>query len=275
MGGFGNQIFQISFAKYLQLNGFKVYLSDDWFSSHNFQDGTTKRNLEIKISNFGINEASSLNLVFINLIDKISRSRGLKKLFNSKFNKFYKMHTGHTFNESEFFILNRFSGYWQNSKYFDDKKEFIINSLKEDELFVFNISDKNYSKTLLHIRKGDYVNLDQELPYSYYKKCLEILYSKDENLEYDIFSDDINHDFENEIFRNAQNIYLDTDEKAIETFSKMLNYKNYILSNSSFSFLAAFLSTNKKSNILYPYPWFKGDKHSAPVLDSWTKVKYE
>ena len=31
MGGLGNQLFQICFAKYLENNGVDVYLSEEWF----------------------------------------------------------------------------------------------------------------------------------------------------------------------------------------------------------------------------------------------------
>ena len=52
MGGLGNQLHQISFAKYLEDNGFEVFISTDWFYKNNFKDGTTKRNLEINIKDF-------------------------------------------------------------------------------------------------------------------------------------------------------------------------------------------------------------------------------
>jgi hypothetical protein len=275
MGGFGNQIFQLTFAKYLETNGFKVYINKYWYENQDFLDGTTKRNLEVNIKDFGFEEISKLCLILFNSLDKLSRKRGLKRLFNSKINNIYKLNTGHDFNESQFFVFNRFSGYWQNIEYFKGKEKYILESLNKDTLFASHLSNNNNGKTLVHIRKGDYVNLKEELPYSYFENCLQILNDKFRNIEYDIFSDDINQNLENIIFVNAENIFINKDEKAIETFSKMLNYKNYILSNSSFSFLAAFLSKKKDSEIFYPLPWFKGSKHPVPVLDSWHKVEYE
>ena len=53
IGGFGNQLYQIAFAEYLSDNGFDIKININWFKEHDFNDGTTKRNLEINVKDFG------------------------------------------------------------------------------------------------------------------------------------------------------------------------------------------------------------------------------
>ena len=54
MGGLGNQLHQIAFSKYLDDIGYDVKIDLSWYNVSNFSDGTTKRNLEINISDFGL-----------------------------------------------------------------------------------------------------------------------------------------------------------------------------------------------------------------------------
>ena len=45
-------------------------------------------------------------------------------------------------------------------------------------------------------------------------------------------------------------------DQVIKTFSQMLSYENYIIANSSFSYMAAHLGSSENSKVLYPEPWF-------------------
>ena len=116
---------------------------------------------------------------------------------------------------------------------------------------------QNKSKTLIHIRKGDYVNWEESLPDKFYLESLLLLKEKVGNFEYDIFTDEIQIDIEEKIYREAKNIYTGENEEVFEVFSNMMHYENYIISNSSFSFFAAFLSSNENTCVIYPDPWFK------------------
>jgi len=37
----------------------------------------------------------------------------------------------------------------------------------------------------------------------------------------------------------------------------MVNYKHFVISNSTFSLIAAYLGETENSTIVYPTPWFK------------------
>ena len=73
---------------------------------------------------------------------------------------------------------------------------------------------------------------------------------------------------------NALNIFNNTSEDPMLTFSNMKSYKNYIISNSSFSMFAAFIGSNEKSLIFYPQPWFKSLPHTSFVGNNWNPIKY-
>ena len=77
------------------------------------------------------------------------------------------------------------------------------------------------------------------------------------NCKITIFTDD--HSLKIEDFKNfnVTKLLNDKNEDVLETFKKMTQFQNFIISNSTFSFLAAFLGQEKNSTIYYPYPWMR------------------
>tara|TARA_B100001996_G_scaffold140942_1_gene107164 strand:- start:266 stop:1150 length:885 start_codon:yes stop_codon:yes gene_type:complete len=277
MGGLGNQLHQISMAKYLQNSGYKILINTSWFKNHDFSDGTEKRILEINIKDFGFKEASKRNLNYFEIIDK-SRNMGLlKRIYISKLNLIYKLNSGDEFNESKFYFINRFSGYWQNPKYLLKDKDFFINALNKNNDFYTNpTQSSNNNRTLIHIRRGqDYIKWGEDLPKIYFKNAFNNLLDKEKNTSYDIFTDEIKYDTSDPLYKNADNIFNDTNEKSMTILSKMLDYKNFIISNSSLSFFAAYLGESENSNIFYPDPWFKSINHVTYKNTNWNQVQYE
>ena len=277
MGGLGNQLHQISMAKYLQNRGYKILINTSWFNQHDFSDGTERRKLEINIKDFGFKEVGERKLNYFEKFEGIRNLRLLKRIYISKLNLIYKLHSGNEFNESKFYIFNRFSGYWQNPKYLIGDKNFFINSLnKNGDFYINQIQTSNNKKTLIHIRRGeDYVDWGEELPKLYFETAMNNLLNKKNIQSYDIFTDEKKYDTSEELYRNAENIYDDTDEKPLVTLSRMINYQNFIISNSSLSFFAAYLGESGNSQIYYPNPWFKSINHKPYKNKNWYEVEYE
>ena len=73
--------------------------------------------------------------------------------------------------------------------------------------------------------------------------------------EYDIFTDQSEVDFNKDLYRNAKNIYYSDDESSIKDLIKMFNYSIYIISNSTFSLLAALMSNVSNPIVYFPSPW--------------------
>ena len=61
-------------------------------------------------------------------------------------------------------------------------------------------------------------------------------------------------------------------ENTIETFSKMLVFENFIISNSTYSLIAALLGEKGNSNIYYPDPWFRNDDKTLKFKKNWIKL---
>jgi hypothetical protein len=132
----------------------------------------------------------------------------------------------------------------------------------------------NSERTVIHIRAGDYVDWNENLPISYFENALSKLNQYQGIKPYDIFTDIQNIDPGISLFNNAKNIFNNTSENPILTFSKMKNYKNYIISNSSFSMFASFIGSSENSLIFYPEPWFKSLPHTPYARNNWQPIKY-
>ena len=135
MGGLGNQLHQICFAKHLEDLGYKVELNPFWFSKKKFNDGTTKRSLELELELFNFNILSKRQLFIHNLVEKLISFKIFKKLINSNHNKLYRLHQGNDLNEDRYSKINRFTGYWQNPDYLFNKREYLLDKLKKDKRF--------------------------------------------------------------------------------------------------------------------------------------------
>ena len=258
MGGLGNQLHQICFAKHLEDLGYKVKLNPFWFREKNFDDQTTKRSLDLELKLFDLNIISKRQFFIYLVFEKFMRFKIFKRLINSNHNKIYKLHQGNNFDELRYSKLNRFTGYWQNPDYLLNKKDFVLDKLKKDKRFkIDNKEDGRKSETMVHIRKGDYINWGESLPENYYVESLKFLKEQVGDFEYDIFTDETKIENRKTIYKEAKNVYIRENDEVFEVFSNMMHYKNYIISNSSFSFFAAFLSSNENTLVIYPEPWFK------------------
>lgn len=157
-------------------------------------------------------------------------------------------------------------GYFQSEKYFSDYRDEIKSefSLKNPK-FV----DKSFPEFIaLHVRRGDYLNLQDThpvCPLSYYEKALEQL----PELPVYVFSDDIDwceKAFKGERFSFFRGTFM-------EDFELMTKGTYHIIANSSFSWWAAWLSESKK--VIAPAEWFgpNGPESSDDIIpETWTVI---
>ena len=70
-------------------------------------------------------------------------------------------------------------------------------------------------------------------------------------------------------------INIDTNEDdTITSLLNMMKYKHYIITNSTFSYLAAFIREKIGSEVLMPYRWNKNKSEDFLTTNQWTKVKF-
>lgn len=173
------------------------------------------------------------------------------------------------------------NGYFQSEKYFEDCKEDIKKMFKPDSSLI-GITHNflypywvQYNQTVfIHIRRGDYLKNPDYHPVcevSYYEKAMAMF---DENTAFIVVSDDMEWAKEN--IKGPNVAYSPFDDEIMD-FYLMTQCNNGIISNSSFSWWAAWLipdtywnrekgHPNKK--IIAPKKWFgpKGPKDTQDII---------
>ena len=276
-GGFGNQLFQLNFAQILKNKGFEVFVNTRDFErvAKENSEHLTARKLVLPVENFNLNEIR--NQEYINY--KFRRiTRNYKILNKAKLNnKTFSVVNDNNLDLENLLKKNHFIGYWQDLNYLKENKESLISSLKNNKTLKGSLEEKSNDMTMIHVRRNDYLKFNEELPIIYYEKAIDYLKEKTNKLNFNVFTDDLPWSKNQKIFKNAQNIFTSSDspKETIETFSLMLRNKNFIIANSTFSLLAAFLAEKSNSIITYPDPWFRSRSYNKNITSSkWQKIKY-
>lgn len=152
-------------------------------------------------------------------------------------------------------------GYFQTWRYFDFlRRQNIQLELKstEEDRFVNNYSNIfDFDQDIaVHVRRGDYLRFKDSiglLSSSYFLNAIDML-GRDRNVVF--FSDDVNIASEfptSKRFRFTPEL---SDAKSIETLVLINNFKNIVISNSTFSWWGATLGAADK-NVVAPGNWFR------------------
>lgn len=269
-GGLGNQLFIYSFIYTLAKNISTSFSFD--LSSYNFNLGKSleidKVNIVLSqvdkkmLSEFRYNSLSTIH-------EKLKRKLGIK---------IYKGNiiTEDIFDEISFkkeIKYNKnyyFDGYWQDIKYFlsdyeNLNKNFQINKdfIGNNYLYLLNLINSDVNSIAIHIRKSDYLNkknfkIYENLSDSYYNNAINYFIEKLKKNKIYVFTDDDKWVNQNLILKNA--IFVSKyNLTTIEEFSLMSNFKNIILSNSTFSLWASLLNNYNEKQIVVPKKWFKNN----------------
>lgn len=278
-GGFGNQIFQYMFAKKLKNEGYDVKINTRFYNQFNetAPPENTFRSLILPPSYFGFKEIGGLFFKLLVINNKISKSKKIKKLIKRFENPFYvHIKDKHIENIPTNKIIYHFDGYWQDINNLVNEKSYLIESLSKNETLDKSIStNASLNSAMLIVRRGDYLDMNEELSGRFYTECIDYFNSKIENLQLSIFTDDIEWVKKQKIFLAAENIYgpEDSPEKVLELFSLMLNNFHFAVTNSTFSLIAAVIRERKESIILVADPWFRNRYFGSLVKENWVKIK--
>ena len=161
-------------------------------------------------------------------------------------------------------------GYFQSEKYFkhieeDIRKDFTFESYVIDTCKDFIETAINSKEIIsLHIRRGDYLNMQSYHPTSpieYYEKALD----KFPNVPVIIFSDDISWCLDKPLF-DPDRFFISQGNSAEYDMCLMSKCTHHIIANSSFSWWGSWLS--KSENVIAPKVWF------GPALNNDTSDLY-
>lgn len=169
------------------------------------------------------------------------------------------------------------SGYWQVPDYARGIKNILYRELVEDSGILDNIRSysEKHSKLIdnmtsmnsvcIHIRRGDYVGdkMHEVCSKEYYLEGVKHVQEEAHNPVFYIFSDDI--EYAKKVFEDVcgEFVYIDNGLKDYEELIMMSRCKYFIISNSSFSWWAQFLSDSQY--VIAPSRWY-GDPSKKSLL---------
>ncbi len=272
MGGFGNQLFQLCFAKDLEKKNLFVYIDTSNYLQKNKRKNIAAENREltIPINDYDFKEAPR----YLKIIFKLNNY-----LRNYSFKNYKFLPIGRYNDQNfkyEFKKYNQFVGYWQDIELIKSNEDFLKSKLSKNKYIQEAFENiPATGSTALHVRRRDYLNMKEALNEDYYKESLAEAEKQIDNFFFDIYTDDEGWVKENKIFSNARNLYTSSSsvEDTIKTFANFLRYENYILSNSTFSLIPAILNKNNSNKIFIPDPWFRNINKTMKYLKGWTLIK--
>lgn len=150
--------------------------------------------------------------------------------------------------------------YFQDTKYFEKYEKEIRQLFSEGIGFLQQVS--------IHVRRGDYVGNPFHINLSetdYYDRAIE-MFPHDNFL---VFSDDIEW-CKKKWGDNPRFQIMEGDE--IEDFNLMASCKHNIISNSTYSWWAAFLNPNNVKKVICPKQWFHDGKERISIPKEWLKI---
>jgi len=169
-------------------------------------------------------------------------------------------------------------GYFQSEKYFKHNRDSILTSFSPTHDELTHIHNK-YGSLLsnetcsIHVRRGDYLNLQEHHPVCTMKYYNEAISKVPDATHFLVFSDDI--DWCKTKFVGEQYTFIENEVDVMD-LHLMSFCKHNIIANSSFSWWGAWLNTNKNKVVVTPSKWFGPAKASLDTKDiypeGWIKL---
>lgn len=277
-GGLANQAFQYIFARYYEFAypGRIMYLDDSWFALHTVHNGYELEKvfgikphmlseafdadvweymLEEKRQGKSIPQILKDNDTDISMITEMLDPAGFNPFDGNTYIVEISKYCPNILNFDEDIYYH---GYWLNKGWFDTfrrrfLKEFQFPALSDDYNRKLMRRILNKPSASIHIRRGDYVNLNIALEAAKYKEIVDACIKEgggDAALY--VFSDDINWCRQNceEIglnrFKDLVYVEGNSGGKNYIDMQLMTNCEIMMIGNSSFAFLATLLNQRRK-----------------------------
>lgn len=155
-------------------------------------------------------------------------------------------------------------GWFESSCFFDD----IIDVLRKEIVPIYEIplryvsfyeKIQNTESVCVSVRRGDFTSDTYKKRFlicdvDYYKKGIEYIRNKKKNACIFVFSDDIEW-CKNNLGLDADVIYEPEGMPIWEKLRFMSTCRNFVISNSTFSWWAQYLSLNKEKIVIAPRKW--------------------
>jgi len=240
MGGLGNQMFQYAFGFALaKRNKIDVVLDIGFFKR---TGDWTARSYELEQFNISKNKICNKSSLIHRALRKICQNR------------------------------NYFEGYFQSEKYFADCKK----EIREEFQFKERLQIQGGNSVALHIRRGDYVkfaDIHLVCTPAYYENAIAYVQSKVENPIFYVFSEDLKWVRQN-INIPSNSVFVDYNPNLPSSHDMQLMSlcKHQIISNSTYSWWAAWLNPNPDKIVVAPDKWFNDGKDMDIYTDNMIRI---
>lgn len=266
-GGLGNQLFQYAAGKALssRLNR-PLELDIDWFN-HDWEDVTPRQFLlpEIQVS-YQLSPGKTIIKTprrwrrfaqqFLPFNPYILNDRPF--LFDVKLNELKP------YANQDIYLM----GYWQSFRYFESIRDKLIQEIRPANHLSVPYQDylnqiQASSSAMVHIRRGDYIHLPAAakvhgfLGLDYYQKGMGVLLTTDPNIQFFVFSDDLDWAKANLPYQDRLTFIRSTDESTapVQELFLMTHCQKHLIANSSLSWWGAWLSSSLEPHVIAPQKW--------------------
>ena len=298
-GRLGNQMFQYAMIRAIQEengNLDKIYLN---FSKYVYSKGfkndlkyfKTKKYTEvedIRLGKFQIITTYFYKVIkrLIRLFDKKNyyvKRHNLENKLKDRLQKrgIYWMEDGYLeINESD--AKNKIViGHFESSKNFDHIKDKLFEEFEPKEKplkknkELYDLIHKTES-VCITIRRGDFTSSKFSKQFNicdldYFNRAVSLIYKKIEHPTFFIFSDDIEWCKKN--IKIEGDVYFEDGTDPIwEKLRLMYSCKHFIISNSTFSYWAQYLSRNDEKIVIAPKKWLNYGYYKDIYEDNWIKI---
>ena len=248
-GGLGNQLFKLNKALEINKNYKNLYL--DLFS---YESDKYKRDYHF------YNDLDQLKILspnqkrLLNKTKKILNRANVIRHYDEKLNNYQDFLTDKV-------RIKFLSGNWEENVNPDDNNLYILRSLFQ------RAESKNDKIVAVHFRTKDYeIRLEED----YYRKAIEEF---NNDYIFHIFGDDDEYlkDKIPSIFKN-RNFELFNSDNPIDDFERLLSYRNYISSNSTFCWWGIMLNDKNNLNVISPKTWIKDRDYQIFKPETWKQI---
>ncbi|MBD5509231.1 MAG: alpha-1,2-fucosyltransferase [Lachnospiraceae bacterium] len=274
--GLGNQLFQYAYARALSLStDQKVFLDIRETGSLAAEQGKTKRKCELTDFRITLPICQNVQNFYPYLNSGTFIRDTIKKLSLMGLlpYKFYEEPKAEYHKELLTWKGNWYlQGWFQDERYFSEYREIIRKEIVPRKKIRISGRLKEILKTKntvsVHIRRGDYVKVSNQLPISYYHNAMEHMKSIVKDPFWIIFSDDVEWVKRNLNF--TEDHYFVSENEKLEDYEELMvmsRCKNQIIANSTFSWWGAWLNKNECKTVIGPERWFlRGKKRQETYL---------
>lgn len=296
MGGLGNQMFQIAYARalaletaddvYIDRSAYKTYKIRSYSANNLYSSENLKFFEDVKSSILFIIYLRTMQKAY-HIYQKIFKvvTRDLKI---GSFSYSFLSRFGLYFNFDPYYYKlslrkskNKYLyGYFQSTQYFKDAEDLIKQELlvkteltSKEKVVLHKIANCNAVAIVMRLgedySKSELLNICNE---EYYQKAIDIINEKITNPVFFVFSDRI--DIAKEKYKFNVNVEFIEGFNDYESLRLMYNCNHFIIVNSSFAWWGAYLSSNKEKLIVAPSKWYTATKKRPDIyLDSMVLIE--